>query len=225
MSSVQSSLSFKLAPSSLGRNSINTNSFQSYDQSKNHTSNEDAIVANPAQQSCPISDHAISPNIDPSLRLTTPDLMEVDLGDVEATLSLPTAGADHAIPLGDHIDATGLPSPRNSKSPVDPALSLTNFHPTAKPQRGRSQKMPTAPKAPSMLSTKDMFNFSSSSSLTYDSFWSSHTGPTAPQSTRGLHSDNVDYPSTLQPSGSDFNNGISISTYPLNTSASASNNI
>ena len=152
--------------------------------------------------------------------------MEVD--DAEVTPSLPTppcqTGTGHTIPL---LDAIGLPSPpRNSKSPVDSVPSSTNPHPTPKPQRGRSQKVPTAPKAPPTLSTTDLFNFSSSSSLTYDSFWSSHTGPTTPQSRRGSHNDSItDYPPTSQTSGSDYNNGIATASHPLNNPVSTSSNI
>ncbi|KAF8811166.1 hypothetical protein BYT27DRAFT_7134146 [Phlegmacium glaucopus] len=227
--SVQSSLSFKLATPSLGRSSISVGPLQCYDQSKNDTSNEDSNTASSAQPSCPINDYTTLSNTDPSLRLTTPDFVDVDvLEDAEVTLSLPyETGKDHASSLGDQIDAISLPSPpRNSKSPVDPALSLTNSLPTVKPQRGRSQKAPTALKAPSTLSTKDMFNFSSSSNLTYDSFWSSHTGPTAPQSTRGSYTDSfADYPPTFPSSGGDYNNGISTTSQPSNNPILTSNNI
>ncbi|KAF8811152.1 hypothetical protein BYT27DRAFT_6458076 [Phlegmacium glaucopus] len=136
-------------------------------------------------------------------------------------------GKDHALSLEDQINAIGPPSPpRNSKSPVNPGLSFTNPLPTVKPQRGRSQKAPTALEAPSTLSTKDMFNFSSSSNLTYDSFWSSHTGPTVPQSTRGSYTDSfADYPPTFPSSGGDYNNGISTTSRPSNNPISTSNNV
>jgi hypothetical protein len=205
-SSVQSSLSFKLATSSLGRNPISASSLQGYDQSKNNTSNEDANAANHAQQSFPSNDYTT--NIDPSL---TPDSMEVDIEDAQVALTLPTppsqTGTDHPMPLRDQIDVVGLTSPpRNSKSPIDPAPPFTSSHVTVKPQRGLSQKVLPAPKALPTLSTKDMF----SSSLTYDSFWSSHTGLTTPQSRQGPHSDiTTDYAPTFQTSGSDYNNTTS----------------
>ena len=173
---------------------------QNYDQRKNSTSNEDA---NPAQQTFPSNEYTISTNVDPSL---TPDSMEVDIEDAEVALALPTppsqTGMDHPMPLGDQIDSIGLVSPlRNSESPVDPAPSFTNPH-VVKPQRGLSKKVFPAPKAPPAL-TKDMF----SSSLTYDSFWSSHTGLTTPQSRQGPHSDiTMDYPPTFQSSAGDYNN-------------------
>ena len=162
--------------------------------------------------------------------MTTSELMEVDLEDAQGTLSLPTppsqTATDHTMLLGDQIETIGLPSRRNSKSPVDPATSLPNPHPTVKPQRGRSQKAPAAPKAPPTLSTKDIFNFSSSSNLTYDSFWSSHTGPTTPQPTRNLLSDSMaDYPSTFQTSESDYTNGVVTTSHPLTNPASTSNDI
>ena len=221
-SSVQSSLSFKLATSSLGRNPISASSLQGYDQSKNNTSNEDANAANHAQQSFPSNDYTISTNIDPSL---TPDSMEVDMENTEVALTLPTpasqTGTDHPMPLGDQIDVTSVRSPpRNSKSPIDPALPFTSPHVTVKPQRGLSQKVLPAPKAPPTLSTKDMF----SSSLTYDSFWSSHTGLTTPQSRQGQHSDiTTDYPLTFPTSGSDYNNITN--SHLLHNPASTSNDI
>ena len=198
---------------------MNESSLQVYDQSKNHTCNEDANAANSARQSFPIEDHAISSNIDSSLRLTTSGFMEVDIEDAEVTPSLPTPPSQtgtNPMPLGDQIDAIGLPSsPLNSKLPADPTPPLMNPHSTVKPQRGRSQKVHSVPKAPLTLSTKDMFNFSSTSNLTYDSFWSSHTGPTTPQSSRGSHGDIVtDYPLTFQTSGSDDNNGIATFSQP-----------
>ena len=193
---------------------------QGYDQSKNSTSNEDANTANRAQQSFPSNDFALSTNIDPSL---TPDSMEVDVEDAEVALTLPTppsqTGTDHLMSLGDQIDVIGLTSPpQSSKSPIDPAPPFTSPHATVKSQRGLSQKVLPASKAPPTLSTKDMF----SSSLTYDSFWSSHTGLTTPQSRQGPHSDiTMDYPPTFQTSGSDYNN--TINSHLLHNPASTSN--
>jgi hypothetical protein len=155
--------------------------------------------------------------------------MEVVVEDTENALSLPTppsqTGTDHPTPLGDQIDAIGLISPpRNSKSPIDPAPPLPNSHSTVKPQR-RSQKVPTVLRAPTSSSTKDIFNSTSTSNLTYDSFWSSHTGPTTPQSRRDSHSDIMaDYPLALQTSGNDYNSRIT-STSLLNNPVSTSNNI
>jgi len=184
-------------------------------------------------KSYPVNDYTtISSNIDASVRMMTPDFMDgVILEDAQATLSLPPpcqTSTDHGMTLGDQIDAISFPSPRNSKSPVDPSLSLTNSLPTAKPQRGRSQKTPTVPKAPSSLSTKDIFNFNSSSSLTYDSFWSSHTGPMVPQLTRGSHNDGIaDHLPTFQTSDYlDYNNEIATTqTRPLNNPPSTTNDI
>ena len=218
-SSVQSSLSFKLAPSSLGRNSISASSLQGYDQSKNCTSNEDANAANPAQQSFLINDYTISTNFDPSL---TPDTMDVDIEHAEVALTLSTSpsqtGTGHPTPLGDQIHVIGLTSPpRSSKSPVDPAPPCTSPFVAVKTQRGLTQKVLPAPKA---LSTKDMF----SSSLTYDSFWSSHTGLTTPQSRQGPHSDiTADYPPTFQTSVSDCNN--TTNSHLLHNPASTSINV
>lgn len=151
------------------------------------------------------------------------DSMEVVIEDAEVALTLPTLPSqtdiDHAMPLGDQIDAIGLVSPpRNSKSPVDPAPPFLSPHVAIKSQRGLFQKVPPAPKAPPTLSAKDMF---SSSSLTYDSFWSSHTGLTTPQSRQGPHSDiAMDYPPTFQTSGSDYNN--TTNSHFLHNSASTS---
>ena len=193
---------------------------QGYDQSKNGTSNEDANAANPAQQSFPSNDYTISTNIDQSLTL---DSMEVDIEDTEVALTLPTppsqTGTDHPMSLGDQIDVIGVTSPRNSKSPIDPAPPFASPHVAVKLQRGLSQKVLPAPKAPPTLSTKDMF----SSSLTYDSFWSSHTGLTTPQPRQGSHSDiTTDYPPTFQTSLSDYNN---TNSHLLHNPASSSNNI
>ena len=148
--------------------------------------------------------------------------MEVDIEDTEVALTLPTlpsqTGMDHPLPLGDQIDAVGLVSPRNSKSPVDPAPPFTGPHVAVKPQRGLSQKVLPAPKPPTTLSTKDMF----SSSLTYDSFWSSHTGLTTPQSRQGPHSDiMMDYTPTFHTSGSDYNSATN--SHLLHNSVSTSN--
>jgi len=206
-SSVQSSLSFKLATSSLGRNPSTASFFQSYDQSKNSTCNEDANAANPAQQTFSSNDYIISTNVNPHL---TPDSMEVDINDAEVALTLPTppsqSGMDRPMPLGDQINIIGLTSPpRNSKSPVEPAPTFTSPHVAVKPQRGLTQKVLPAPNAPPTQSTKDIF----SSSLTYDSFWSSHTGITTPQSRQGLHSDTaMDYPPTFHNPTSTSNNII-----------------
>jgi hypothetical protein len=150
--------------------------------------------------------------------------MEVDVEDAELALNLPTlpsqTGMDHLIPLGDQFDVIGLVSPsRNSKSPIDPAPPFTNPHIAVKPQRGLSQKVLPAPKAPLTLSTKDMF----SSSLTYDSFWSSHTGLTTPQSRQGPHSDTMDYPPTFQTSSSDYNN--TTNSHLLHNQSSISKNV
>ena len=152
--------------------------------------------------------------------------MKFHIEDAEVALALPTlpsqTGMDPPMPLGDQIDVIGLVSPpRSSKSPIDPAPPFSSPHVTVKPQRGLSQKVPPVPKAPPTLSTKDMF---SSSSLTYDSFWSSHTGLTMPQSRQGPHSDIVmDYPPTFQTSGSDYNN--TTNSHLLHSSASTSNNV
>ena len=206
-SSVQSSLSFKLATSSLGRNPISASSLPGYDQSKNSTCNEYANAGNHAQQTFPSNDYTISTDIDPSL---TPDSMEVDIEDADVALTLPTTpsqtGTDHPVALGDQIDVIGLTTtPRNSKSPIDPAPPFTSPHAAVKSQRGLSQKGLPAPKAPPTLSTKDIF----SSSLTYDSFWSSHAGLTTPQSRQGLHSDiAMDYPPTFHNPASTSNNII-----------------
>lgn len=151
--------------------------------------------------------------------------MEVDTEDVDVALPLLTppsqTGTDHTMPLGDQIDVIGLASPlRNSKSPIDTAPPFTSPHVAVKPQLGLSQKAFPAPKAPPTLSTKDVF----SSSLTYDSFWSSHTGLTTPQSRQGPHSDiATDYPPTFQTSGSDYNNPTN--SHLLHNPASKSNNI
>lgn len=132
--------------------------------------------------------------------------------DAEVALTLPTppsqTGMDHSMPSGDQIDVAGLVSPpRNSKSPVDPAPPFSTPYVAVKPQRGLSQKVLPALKAPPTLPTKDMF----SNSLTYDSFWSSHTGPTIPQSRQGPHIDiTMDYPPTFQTLGSDYNNATNI---------------
>jgi hypothetical protein len=127
--------------------------------------------------------------------------MEVDIEDAGVALTLPTPPSQTG--TGDQIDIIGLTSPpRNSKSPVDPAPPFTSPHVAVKPQQGLSQKVLPTPKAPPTLSN-DMF----SSSLTYDSFWSTHTGLTTPQSRQGPHSDiATDYPPTFQTSGSDYNN-------------------
>lgn len=150
--------------------------------------------------------------------------MKVDIEDAEVAPlpSLPSqTGMDHLMPLGDQIDVIGLVSPpRNSKSPVDPAPPFTIPIVAVKPQRGLSQKVLPAPKPPPTLSTKDMF----SSSLTYDSFWSSHTGLTTPQSRQGRHSNiPIDYLPTFQTSGSDFNN--TTNNHLLHNPASTSNNV
>ena len=136
--------------------------------------------------------------------------MEVDINDAEVALTLPTppsqSGMDRPMPLGDQINVIGLTSPpRNSKSPVEPSPPFTSPHVAAKPQRGLTQKELPAPNAPPTLSTKDIF----SSSLTYDSFWSSHAGLTTPQSRQGLHSDiAMDYPPTFHNPASTSNNII-----------------
>ena len=192
---------------------------QSYDQSKNSTSNEDANTANPSHQSFLSNNYTIvSTKIDPSLTL---DSTDVDIDDAEVALILPTppsqTGTGHPMSLRDRIDVISLTfPPRNSKSPVDPAPPFTSPHVAVKSQQTLSQKVLPASKPPPTLSTKDMF-----SSLTYDSFWSSHTGLTTPQSRQDPHSDiSTDYPPTFQPSGSDYNNTNSHLLHnPISTSS------
>ncbi|KAF9531357.1 hypothetical protein CPB83DRAFT_100616 [Crepidotus variabilis] len=68
----------------------------------------------------------------------------------------------------------------SSQSPLTSFLnSSTNHYPTVKAPRSRINKHPAGPKGSHQnLTAQDMVDFSSASTLTYDSFWSSHSGGT-----------------------------------------------
>ncbi|KAF8960668.1 hypothetical protein BDZ97DRAFT_1922037 [Flammula alnicola] len=193
--SAQSSLSFKLGTSNLGRSTVNAGPSLSNEQSKNHTSQEDPS-SNHASQAEPIVDHPISmPSSDSSSRVNLPDdpsiPMAVDSDEGTTLLDISTSSVP-AVPNGsgenailapdDHTPSATDPlaSSQDSQSPPDLSHSSSNHYPSAKLSRPRAQKVPSGSKALPSLTAKDMYNFGSNTTLTYDSFWSSHLGSAAP---------------------------------------------
>ncbi|TFK34627.1 hypothetical protein BDQ12DRAFT_726676 [Crucibulum laeve] len=114
-------------------------------------------------QPTPITQH--DPVIDPSLLpLSMEGLISMDAGRNEKPAG--SEPADHATNT-----RTGLPSP-----PHEPNYS-NNHYPSIKPTRNRLSRPQASGKGAPPLTAQDIHGFGTSS-LTYDSFWSSHAGPT-----------------------------------------------
>lgn len=151
--------------------------------------------ANPPSdvQMVPIAEHIATPTTDSSVRINLPhesSAMHVDLHDGAPSLAINTYPS---VPneVTENVDlppedpsgvANSSSSPRDGQSPVDP--SSLNHYPFIKPQRPRINKGPAGARALQSLTAKDMHNFGTGSTLTYDSFWNSHSGSNAPRPPR-----------------------------------------
>ena len=113
----------------------------------------------------------------------------------------PTASSSNALPT------TSIPSNTQPEN-TDPVTSTSNqYYPlTIKTLRTRNNKHPGGPKgAHQNLTTKDMLDFASTSSMTYDSFWSSHS-----YSNSGLMPSSM--PPTVRSSNSSTGGGMVVGT-------------
>ncbi|KAF8908182.1 hypothetical protein CPB84DRAFT_1744354 [Gymnopilus junonius] len=231
----QSSISFRLGPSTLGKNTVNANVVD--DQNPNLVSQED-LGSHPASPSIPTPDNTSSiPSIDSSGRFNPPD--DTTAMAVDSQGRIPSGSTTNSVPVphnGLPVDvnvvsvvsptpAISLSPAEGSQSPVDLSLSTVNHYQSVKPSRPRTQKASSGSRAISSLTAKDMFNFGSSSTLTYDSFWSSHSGSTTPRppprpsGAADLGTNyyiNGDYANTLQDLGRHNNNSTftSLSSLP-----------
>lgn len=220
----QSRLSFRygLTP---GRNSISGSSILGAEPSGHQISQDDSH-SNDGTKSAVIADYPNSTtNMDISVKFNAPEEPSgptaVDLTETTPSLSLSSAPAS-SMPVGpseststipdDHAvttatDSTG--SPQDGQSPTDVSQSSNNHYPAVKPVRPRSHKASTTSRALPSLTARDMFNFGSSSTLTYDSFWSSHSGSTTPRPARGASASSIpgDFAASFQVPG-DFASGI-----------------
>jgi len=146
-------------------------------------------------QMVPNTGHTIvTPTTDSSVRINPPgefSAVEVDTYDGASSLVvdtyLPVSGEvnenDDLLPEDPSGVANSSSSPRDGQSPVDPSSS-NNHYPFIKPQRPRTNKGPAGARALQSLTAKDMHNFGTGSTLTYDSFWNSHSGSNAPRPPR-----------------------------------------
>ncbi|KDR70222.1 hypothetical protein GALMADRAFT_144892 [Galerina marginata CBS 339.88] len=191
VSSTQSSLSFKLGSSSLGRNVMNSTSGLGADPSTSIA--PEGTSTNPGTQT---TLPELSLFLGSSTRFNLPAdtlTMLVEPQEESAPALIMTTIPDHVASNGPSEDVNPVqgepPIPTNSlspsqdsQSPID--TSTANHYPSVKPSRPRPQKAPSGTKALASLSAKDMYNFGSASTLTYDSFWSSHSGSTTPRPPR-----------------------------------------
>ncbi|KIM43548.1 hypothetical protein M413DRAFT_383497 [Hebeloma cylindrosporum] len=190
----QSSLSFKVGSSSLVRTPVNPNPVMEKDQSQSPLAQNDANPSSDVQL-VPNAEHTIAtPTTDPSVGtniLRGSSAMEVDSHDGAPSLVINTypPAANEVIenvdlpPEDPSSVANSSSSPRDGQSPVDPSSS-NNHYPFSKPQRPRINKGPAGARALQSLTAKDMHNFGTGSTLTYDSFWNSHSGSNAPRPPR-----------------------------------------
>lgn len=144
--------------------------------------------------------HLDSSHFNPSLPILSTSRPQVPTGSNEDVRKTPD---DH---MGAGIEST--PSPQDDQSPMDTSQNSTNHYPSVKYVRPRPNKVPPGSRAQISLTAKDMYNFGSSSTLTYDSFWSTHSGSNTPRSGRGsIGATPAEYLSTFQIPG-DFTSGI-----------------
>ena len=189
----QSSLSFKVGSSSLVRTSMNPNPTVEQDQSQGLLPQNDA---NPLcdVQMVPNAEHTIATPTTDSVRINLlgeSPAMEVDSHDGAPSLvintypPMPNEVIENVdLPPEDPSGAANSSSsPRDGQSPVDPSSS-NDHYPFIKPHRPRINKGPAGARALQSLTAKDMHNFGTGSTLTYDSFWNSHSGSNAPRPPR-----------------------------------------
>jgi hypothetical protein len=190
----QSSLSFKVGSSNLVRNSMNPNPTVEKDQNQRPLPQNDANPPFDIQMAPNAENTIATPTTDSLVRINLPhesSAMHVDSPDGAPSLVINTYPP---VPT-DVIENVDLPpedpsgvaksssSPRDGQSPVDPS-SLNDHYPFVKPQRPRLNKGPAGARALQSLTAKDMHNFGTGSTLTYDSFWNSHSGSNAPRPPR-----------------------------------------
>ncbi|PPQ88206.1 hypothetical protein CVT25_005171 [Psilocybe cyanescens] len=223
-SAVQSSLSFKLAPSSLGRIALNSGQVPAIDRSisttppfregNNLDQNPQTIQVTPPPPQDPLA------NIDPLLRLDLPTDTSAMVVDPQERLNPSVATISDPVVLNmptedvnitqkePSVLTTSLSPPQESvESPIDSQSSSSNHYTSAKISRPRIPKAPAVPKPPPSLTARDMYNFGSASTLTYDSFWSSHSGSTTPRPGPSRGPAPGEFAPTFQIPG-DFTSGI-----------------
>ncbi len=114
----------------------------------------------------------------------------------------PTASSSNALPTTTTPSIPSITQPENT----DPPTSTSNqyYPPTTKTLRTRNNRHPGGPKgALQNLTTKDMLDFASTSAMTYDSFWSSHSYS---------HSGLMPSSPTVRPGSSSGGSGIVVTT-------------
>ncbi|KAH9475885.1 hypothetical protein JR316_0011446 [Psilocybe cubensis] len=216
---VQSSLSFKLAPSSLGRIAQSLNQTAAIDQDITSSSRQENNVNRDKEtaQMPPPQIILSLDNIDPALRSDLPSTSSDVVVDSH-NRATPPAGSGAIVPSTSNEDinipqrelslptASLTPPEENSESPVDSQSSMAN-HTSGMSSHFRMPKAPHTPKPPTSLTSKDMYSFSSTSTLTYDSFWSSHSGSTTPRPRPSREPSTNEFTPTFQIPG-DFTSGI-----------------
>jgi len=76
-------------------------------------------------------------------------------------------------------------TPPENQSPIDTTTTSSHYS-SSKTSRSRQPKTTSVVKGLSSLTAIDMHNFGSTSSLTYDSFWSSHSGSATPRPAKAM---------------------------------------
>ncbi|PPQ71510.1 hypothetical protein CVT26_010381 [Gymnopilus dilepis] len=193
--SQSSTISFRLGSTSLARAAPNSNAVN--DQNTNLVSQE-STTPHPGSLTRHTPDNISSnPNSDASSRSHPPDDATVTVigsqgGTPSGTSMTNSVPGPQSVST---VDVNMLPgqSPgpvhsltpsQGSQSPVDSPSSLNHYQTTKTSRPRSSQKASSGSKSIPSLTAKDMFNFGSTSTLTYDSFWSSHSGSTTPRPTR-----------------------------------------
>jgi hypothetical protein len=154
----------------------------------------------------PIDD--LSMQTDPHVETSTPFSISIEpfpqlLSTQDTT---PTASSSNALPTTITLSIPPITQPENTNPPT--STSNQYYPPFTKTLRTRNNKHPGGPKgAHQNLTTKDMLDFASTSAMTYDSFWSSHS-----HSHSGLMPSST--PPTVRPSSSSSSGGGIVVTTP-----------
>ncbi|KAF9554806.1 hypothetical protein CPC08DRAFT_162565 [Agrocybe pediades] len=173
--SSQSSLSFKLGSSSLARNSAHNGTTDVNDSSTipgETSQNKSSGISSSLEKTNDSMDMDTRQDSNPSNGSSTVDINVQERGPPPVA-AFPGANGTGLAVTGQNIPILSV-TPPEIQSPGTTSSEANHYSP-AKVSQIRSQKPPSITRGLS-LTAKDMFNFGSSSSLTYDSFWSSHSG-------------------------------------------------
>lgn len=179
----QSSLSFKLGTTTLARSNMTSNAIVVTQPREN-----DIIQEGSSLQS--VLQHATTEQADFPMTTEQPLLpsLPVEESSMNVDVPIPFLSTSETLPNSSPLNSTQDATPVSNPVPLKPISPLedgtsteepTNHYPTTKPVRSRAHRLPGGPKGTQQnLTPKEMMDFTSSSNLTYDSFWSSHSGST-----------------------------------------------